>query len=73
MKAAGDRVEASRISERRAVFAKEATRIDEEIFLLEKKEAIATAELNAIISRRAGQTSYMYGVPAAKPLGGATM
>ena len=69
MKVAGDRVEASRISERRAVFAKEATRIDEEIFLLEKKEAIATAELNAIISRRAGQTSYTYGVPAAKPVG----
>jgi len=62
IKAAGDRVEVSRISERRDEFAKEAKRIDDEIAVLEKEEAAATTALNAIISRRAAQTGNVNGV-----------
>lgn len=67
IKAAGNHDEASRISARRTEFAKEANRIDEEIAELEKKESSATAELNAVIARRAAHTGYAYGVSATKP------
>jgi hypothetical protein len=67
MKAAGNRGEASRISAQRDEFAKSASRIDDEIVVLQKKEEIAAAELNAAISRRAAQTTFAYSTPTAKP------
>lgn len=66
IKAAGNRAEASRISERGDGFAKEAKRIDTEISVLEKEEAAAAAALNAVISLQAVQTRKLSEVPAVK-------